>query len=175
MDRGAALASAYWFVLRCGRGAARRRLGAAGATTPTCATSERPGPWRPGALRADSAVAQLGALVEQLAARRDERLVLGATHRADLERGYPVAVLEGELHAEVALQPTADRVGGERAQELAALRLARRRNAVVGERRAAPLHATGHLADDLPRVGQRRPHALDERVVVDLSPFSTLE
>src|SRR4051812_11160071 len=40
MDRGAAPASAYWTVLRCGRGAARRHLGAAGAATPTCAPSK---------------------------------------------------------------------------------------------------------------------------------------
>ncbi len=37
---GAAPASSYWTVLRCRRGAARGHLGAAGATSPSCAASK---------------------------------------------------------------------------------------------------------------------------------------
>jgi len=43
------------------------------------------------------------------------------------ERGHPVAVLEGQLHPEVPLQPAADGVRGQRPQQLAAFGLARRR------------------------------------------------
>src|SRR5256886_9979510 len=73
-----------------------------------------------------SAVAQLGRLVEQLAARRDERPMALATDRRRAERGHPVAVLEGQRDAEVALQATADRVARQRPQQLAAVPLARR-------------------------------------------------
>jgi hypothetical protein len=82
---------------------------------------------------------------------------------------------EREPHPEVTLEAAADGVRGERAQQPAAFGLGRRRDAVVGERHGGVPPAAGHLADDPPRVGQRRPHALDERRVLDLAAFGTLE
>src|ERR1700738_2583185 len=53
-----------------------------------------------------SAVPQLGALVEQLAARGDKRLITGATGCRGSECGDAVAVLESQRHPEVAFQTT---------------------------------------------------------------------
>src|SRR5690606_3388055 len=71
-------------------------------------------------IRRRSAVAQLRALVEQLRAGADERGIGVAADRGQREGSHAVAVLEGQLDAEVALETAADGVGGQRAQQLAA-------------------------------------------------------
>src|SRR2546429_3414190 len=121
-----------------------------------------------------SAVAQLGRLVEQLAARRDERPMALATDRRRAERGHPVAVLEGQREAEMALQATADRVARQRPQQLAAVPLARRGYRVLGVL-AAAFQVGGDLADDAPRVGQGLPHTVDELRVRHLAGFGPVE
>src|SRR5882724_10348841 len=104
--------------------------------------------------RNQSAVAELGRLVEQLPARRDEGAVAVTVHSGRQEGGHPVAVLEREFHAEVPFQATPDRVGRQRAQQLTAFGLARRWRGVVGEFGGSLLGSTGHLADQIPRVRQ---------------------
>lgn len=73
------------------------------------------------------------------------------------------------------LEPAADRVRGEGAQELAALGLARGRDLVVGDVAAGHLEVGGNGRDHLPGVGQRGAHAVDELRVGDLAAFGLLE
>src|SRR5215207_11546604 len=111
-------------------GAARNRVARAMASTATTAgtvrripsnlgsspvdvtwvTGTQPRPRSCARDRRTSAVAQLRRLVADLGQRRDEQAVRVAVHRLGPERGDPVAVLERQLHPEVALQATADGV-----------------------------------------------------------------
>jgi len=68
-----------------------------------------------------------------------------------------VAVLEGQGHTEVALQAAPDRVAGQRAQQLAAFLLGRRRGLVVGEPRRAVVEFGGEAGDEA--VGVRKGRA----------------
>lgn len=100
--------------------------------------------------------------VRELAAPGHEGLVAGAADGVEGEGRHPVAVLEGELGAEVALQAAPDGVAGQGAQQLAALHLGRRRDLVVGEVAVAVAQGGHDLADDLPGVRQRLADAPDE-------------
>src|SRR5947209_3684026 len=124
-----------------------------------------------------SAVPQLRTLVEQLAARGDEGAVAGAVECPAPEGRHAVAILKSQLHSEVPFQTAADRVGGQRPQQLPALSLAGRGYFVIGELRslAGEFKVGHHAADDLPGVRQRQPHTIDEVGVGDLAVRGALK
>src|SRR5690606_25866778 len=108
---------------------------------------------------ARSAVPQFRTLVTQLTDRGDESPIAVAVDGRRLPGGDPVAVLEGQFHAEVAFQTGTDRVGGQGAQQLAARRLIRWGRDVVGEIAADVTQLVDHAADGRPRVRKGIPHA----------------
>ena len=135
---------------------------AAAATAARCST--RRAPERPAQQSRSSR-----RLVQQLPADRGEAGVALVDRGVEREHRDPVAVLEGEAHPEVPLQRTADRVTRQRAQQLAACLLVRRRHLVVGELSAVDLQLGHQRADHLPGVGQGGPDAVDELGFVDLA------
>jgi hypothetical protein len=86
-----------------------------------------------------------------------------------------VAVLEGQLHAEVPFQPAADRVGGQGPQQLPPFSLAGRWRGVVREIRWAALQIGHDPADHLPCVGQRAADTRDELGVGDVAVLGALQ
>jgi hypothetical protein len=88
-----------------------------------------------------------------------------------------VAILERQLYREVTFQTTPDGAGGQRPQQLSSLCLTGRRDLVVSEFGDLPgeLKVGHYSADDLPGVGQRQPHTIDEVGLVDLAVLGTLE
>ena len=91
------------------------------------------------------------------------------------EDGDPMAVLEREPDPEVPLQSAAYGVTGQCAQQLAARLLVRGRDLVVGELPTLTLELSHQRADQLPRVRQGGPDAVDEFRFVDLASLGLYE
>src|SRR5690606_20215485 len=109
---------------------------------------------RPNGVLLRSAVDEVGSLVEQLRARRNELLVRGPVHGFRPKHRDLAAVLEFQPYAEVALQRAAHRAARQQAEELALLDFAWRRGVVLGELASLALEPLRRPADDVPRVGQ---------------------
>ncbi len=104
-----------------------------------------------------------------------KRASRSSTDRVERENRDAVAVLKGEPHTEVALQRTTDGVTRQRAQQLAACLLVRRRRLIVGELSAVHLQLGHQRADHPPCVGQGGPDAVDKCGFVDLASLGLFE
>jgi hypothetical protein len=123
---------------------------------------------RPEDLR--SAVAQLGALVEHLAAGADELAVDPRVDRGRREGGYPVTVLKSQNDIEVSFEGTSDSVAGQCPKKLATGLLIGWRYLVLPEGCVRVLGlVVGGCRDYLPGVGQGVADNPEEPGVVELA------